>query len=323
MKRIGMTVMIGIAAACWAAAGWFVVAPREVVVVRRLGRVVGPALGPGLHWHYPGGIDRLDRIRTEAVRRLTIGRSGPAAADQDPAAGEVMTGDLNLLRIEATVQYRVADPVANALRGDRAEELLARAAEASLARSLARRGVDAALRSDRGRIAEDVRDALQSAADSRQIGVQILGVSLTDVRPPSEVAADFAEAQSAESRREDRIHVARTYESVQTATAASRGGALREAARAEADRRLLDARSDADRFLALLAEVRRSREMTIRSLYIDSVQSLLARVRRKLVLPPGDSIDMTILGRRDPAPVPAGPRLEDPGTSPATPNGDP
>jgi membrane protease subunit HflK len=140
--------------------------------------------------------------------------------------------------------------------------------------------------------------------------VLILGVSLTDVRPPSEVAADFAEAQSAESRREDRINVARTYEAVQTATASSRGGALRQAAGAEADRQLLDARSDADRFLALLAEARRSRELTVRRLYVDAVQSLLAGVRRKLVLPPGDSIDLTILGRRDRLPSPADPDRE-------------
>ncbi len=63
------------------------VAPGEVVVVRRLGRVVEPPWGPGLHWHFPAGIDRLDRIRTDAVRQLTIGQSGPPSADQEPSAG--------------------------------------------------------------------------------------------------------------------------------------------------------------------------------------------------------------------------------------------
>jgi membrane protease subunit HflK len=300
MKRSPVILLIGagLLAAWFAAAGWCVVAPGEVVVVRRLGRVVEPPWGPGLHWHYPAGIDRLDRVRTEAVRRLTIGQAGPASADQEPSAGEVMTGDLNLLRIEATLQYRVADAVAHALTSDQAEDLLTRAAEACLTRSLARRGVDAALRSDRGRIAQEVRDELQSLAESHRLGVLILGVGLTDARPPPEVAADFAEAQAAESRRDDRINVARTYESVQLATASSRGESLREAARGEANRVLLTARADADRFLALLAEVRRSRELTVRRLYIESVQSLLGHVRRKLILPPGDSLDLTVLGLR-------------------------
>ena len=56
-------------------------------------------------------------------------------------------------------------------------------------RSLARRGVDAALRSDRGRIAQEVRDELQSVAEGLRLGVLVLGVSLTDARPPTEVAA--------------------------------------------------------------------------------------------------------------------------------------
>src|SRR5262249_42957164 len=159
---------------------------------------------------------------------------------------------------------------------------------------------------DRGRIAQDVRDELQSVADGRRLGVQILGVSLTDARPPAEVAADFAEAQAAESRRDDRINVARTYEAVRVATASSRGEAVRESARAEASRLLLSARADADRFLVLLSEVRRSRDLTVRRLYIETVQSLLERVRRKLILPPGDSLDLTVLGvsgRAAPPPV--------------------
>jgi membrane protease subunit HflK len=297
----------GLIAVWYAATGWCMVEPGEEVVVRRLGHVVEPPWGPGLHWHFPPAIDRLDRIRTDAVRQMTIGQTGLPAADQEPSAGELLTGDLNLVRIEATLQYRVSDPVDHALRSDHAEDLLARAAEAGLSRSLARRGVDAVLHSDRRRIAQEVRDDLQAAVDALRLGVLILGVSLTDARPPSEVAADFAEAQAAESRRDDRVNGARTYEAVQLTTAAARGESLREAARAEAGRILLTARAEADRFLALMAEVRRSRDLTVRRLYIESVQSMLERVRRKLILPTGDSLDLTVLGLRDeaaPPPVP-------------------
>ena len=67
---------------------------------------------------------------------------------------------------------------------------------------------------------------------------------------------------------------------------------------------------EVDQFLALLAEVRRSRELSLRRLYIDSVQSLLGRVRRKLILPPGDSIDLTVLGSRDAAAASAVPQTD-------------
>ncbi len=299
--------MTALAAAALAASGWCMVGPGEVAVVRRFGRVVSPAWGPGLHWSLPAGMDRIDRIRTDAVRRLTIGQAGVPSPDQEPSAGELLTGDLNLLRLEATVQYRVDEPVAHALWAGRGDRWLGRAAESRLARALATREVDAVLRSDRGRIAQEVRDELQAAADSLRLGVRILGVSLTDGRPPVEVAADFAEAQSAESRRDDRVNRARTYEAVERTTAVARGSSIRESARAEAARILLAARAEADQFLTLLVEFRRSPALGLRRRYIESAQELLGRVRRKLVLPPGQSVDLTILGSADASRVPAAP----------------
>ncbi len=114
MKQALATLLIaaGLAVALTAATGWCLVAPGEVVVVRRFGRPFDPPWGPGLHWRLPLGMDRLDRVRSDAVRQVTIGLAAPAGSDREPSAGEVMTGDLNLLRFQATVQYRVARPVA-------------------------------------------------------------------------------------------------------------------------------------------------------------------------------------------------------------------
>ncbi|HZW33111.1 MAG TPA: SPFH domain-containing protein [Isosphaeraceae bacterium] len=305
---------LGLAVALFVAAGWCLVAPGEVVVVRRLGRLVEPPWGPGLHWRFPLGIDRLDRVRSDAVRHVTIGQAGPPGGDQEPSTGEALTGDLNLVRIQATVQYRVARPVDFVLHAEPAEHLLARSAEASLTRALARRGVDAVLRSDRQLIARDVERDLQADSDRLALGAAILGVSLTDARPPVEVAADFAAAQAAESHRDRRVHEARTHEAVQLTAAKAQAEAAREAARADATRTTLHARAEAQHFLTLMAEARRSPDLTIRRLYIETLQDLLDRVRRKLILPPGDSLDLTVLGLRgDDAPR-RGPPLDPPHT---------
>jgi membrane protease subunit HflK len=290
------------AAALVAATGFCLVAPGEVVVVRRLGRLIEPAWGPGLQWRWPLGIDQLDRVRAQEVRQLTIGRSGPASVEFEPGAGELLTGDLNLLRAQATVQYRVGDPIDYVVRALDHERLLARYAEASLTRALASRGIDAVLRSDRQTIARDVMADLQARADQHRMGVAILGVSLTDTRPPDEVEADFAAAQSAESEREGRINDARSYAETTETTAKSEAQALLETAQAGAARRLLLARAAAERFTLLLAEARRARNLTIRRLYLESLQAMLDQVKRKVVLPPGDSLDLTVLGGKEEAP---------------------
>ncbi len=73
-----LLLLLAIAALAYLATGLVSVAPGEVVVVRRLGRVVDAALDAGLHWGWPLGIDRRDRVRIDAVRRLEIGLAGVA-----------------------------------------------------------------------------------------------------------------------------------------------------------------------------------------------------------------------------------------------------
>jgi modulator of FtsH protease HflK len=281
------------------------VAPGEVVLVRRLGRLIEPVWGPGLHWRFPALIDRIDRVRSDAVRQLTIGSAGTAGLDDEPSSGEVMSGDLNLLKVQATVQYRVSKPRDYAFRVDAVDPLLSKAATAAIARAVSTRGVDAVLRIDRQAIARQTEHDLGSLAERYRLGVMILGVSLTDARPPSEVAADFAAAQSAESERDRRINEAKSYQETTTAAAQSTAGAKLESARAAADRRALTVRAEADRFALLAAQAERSRALTMRRLYIDSLQALLGGVKRKIVVPEGGDLDLTVLGIRDePANIP-------------------
>jgi modulator of FtsH protease HflK len=305
-KRIAAAIGLGIAAvvALIAITGWCLVAPGEVVVVRRLGRLVEPPWGPGLHWSWPLGIDRLDRVRSDAVRQLTVGTAGAAGPREEPSSGEAMTGDLNLLRIQATVQYRVSRPRDYVLKAQEVEPLLGRAAGASVSRALAARGVDAVLRTDRQAIARAAERHLQELADRYEAGVMILGVSLTDARPPSEVEADFVAAQSAESERDRWVNDALSYQEATTVAARSAAGAKLEAARAAATRRLITARAEADKFVVLAAQAEGSRSLTMRRLYIESMQSLLDRVKSKLIVPPGGDLDLTVLGlKAEPPPA--------------------
>lgn len=301
MNKFWSIVLRGIvlAVAATMLSGWCTVAPGEVVVVRRFGRLVEPLWGPGLHWRLPLGIDRIERLRSDVVRQITIGLAGPAGADVEPAEGEIMTGDLNLLRFQATVQFRVARPVDFVLRAQHVEPLLATAAEASAARALASRGVDAALRADRQELVRDIERDLAGAADRYQLGVSILSVNLTDVRPPTEVAADFALAQAAESERNRRINEAKTYEETTATSARAAAQAKLEAANAGAQRTVLLAQAESHSFLTLLSKTSQSRTLTVHRLYVETMQALLNGVKRKLILPPGGDIDLTVLGIND------------------------
>jgi membrane protease subunit HflK len=241
-------------------------------------------------------MDRFDRVRTDLVRRLVVGAVDGDDGAVEPAAGEFLTGDLNLLRVQAIVQYRVASPGAMVVAALDVEGLLKRLAEAGLSRALARGEIDSVIRGSRQRIGAEMGNDLRAAVERHRLGLEILGVSLTDVRPPAEVAPDFAAAQSAESQRDRRSTEARTQAETTLATAKAAAQARLETARAASHRKVVTSRAEANRFLALLAEARRSRELTVQRIYLDAMTSLLRKVERKIVLPPGDAVDLTVLG---------------------------
>ena len=264
MRRLVIPLALLTVLLLFAGSGVCLVAPGEVVVVRRLGRLLDSPWEPGLHWRFPLGIDRLDRVRALEVRQLTIGLTGPASADFEPSAGEFMTGDLNLLRVQANVQYRAASPADYVLRAEHLEPLLASLAEAALTRTLSASSVDGILRSERQAVAVAVEREIRLMAATHHLGVAILGVNLTDARPPGEVEPDFAAAQSAESQRDRRVNEARSYAETTDTTARSQAQAILEAAHSAALRRKLTASARAERFLVLLAEARHARSLTMR-----------------------------------------------------------
>ncbi len=278
------------------ASGLYVVAPGEVGVVRRFGRVQQPPRPPGLHLGWPRGLDRVTRVRTDEVRKLTVGLADAAGSDSDMGSGEYLTGDLNLIRAQAIVQYRVADPAAYVTKAEQVEPILRRIAEASLARALASQNIDMTLKDGRAAAALGAGAFLEEEAKNAGLGVAVLGVSLTDARPPSEVAADFAAAQSARSVYDRRVNEAKSYALTSRTKADADAARTLEQSHARADRTLALARSKAGRFLALLAETDKARALTIRRIYLDTHREILPRVRRKLILGSDEPVDLSILG---------------------------
>ena len=152
------------------------------------------------------------------------------------------------------------------------------------------------LRGDRQRIGHEVEADLKAAVTSHRLGLQILGVSLTDARPPAEVAADFAAAQSAESQRDRRTTEARTL--AETTLTAARASA-RRGWKPPGPRRIAELMNSGPRprrSWPCWPRPGESRELTVQRIYLDTMKSLLGKVRRKIVLPPGDAVDLTVLG---------------------------
>src|SRR5262249_15650272 len=123
--RRWLALLAGVAAAAYLATGLAVIQQDEVGVVRRCGAVTAEPYRPGLAWGRAWGPERGgrrwgleggDRVKEDQARTLAVGardlQSAPLSLAPDPASDDFLTGDLNLVTVQALVQFRVTDPVA-------------------------------------------------------------------------------------------------------------------------------------------------------------------------------------------------------------------
>lgn len=291
--------------------GLTVIQQDEVGVVRRLGAVLPDPWEPGLHWGLPWGLDRLDRLKPGQTRTLSVGARGSQGAPltQGPGADaeDVLTGDLNLVSVQAIVQYRVLKPVNYLFAARSVDAALAAAAQSALTRELANHSIDDILTTGRAAVADQMLHTIQRQAEHEGLGVSIRAVRLGRVAPPMPVASAFADA--ARARSDMRQAITRAEEYAERARADSEGQAreISDRAAARFDRLVQVARGEADRFTKVLGESRKSLAATRQRLYLETMATLLPRFSRKMIVAPGQEIDISLLAddnQDDPGPKP-------------------
>jgi membrane protease subunit HflK len=275
--------------------GVFVVNPGEEAVVRRLGRVIRPRVGEGLHYRLPWPVERADKVNVSEIRREGIGVSPPEHGLKlhPPEEVQVLTGDENIVNLKVIVQYRVKDPADFLLRVDYdANPLIRNALKHALTAVGAAARVDDLLTVGRTELQRVVLAAGQRTLDEYRSGVQLVNLTLQEVIPPKEAADAFRDVASAREERAKAINDAQGYRN--SIVPEARGKAERmlregEGYRADAINR---AKGDAARFTSVLDEYRRSAgengaEVTLYRYYVEAMEKILPRVRKYVVDPKG------------------------------------
>lgn len=302
MKRALLA--IGIAGTmAYLATGVIIIQPDEQGVVRRFGKVKPDLLAPGLCIELPWGLARIDRVKPAETKQLSVGVTVPGdellSGTAAMRASEFLTGDQNIIHVQATVQYRISDPKAYVLQAREVSRVLASAVESMLAEAIATKKVDFVLTEGRSVVQTEVEQKAQALADRYRLGIALGSVNIGDASPPLQVVDAFLDVQNARSEREQIINLA---DSKRRATLARAEGEARETVdRAVAFRAVAvqHARGESDRFLALLAQYKKAKGVTAIRLYVEAMEEILPRLESKLIVDPGESVDLSILRLRE------------------------
>jgi len=272
------------------ASGIYFVQPDERGVVRWLGRVPEAyrSVPPGLHYALPWPFCRVDRPKTTEVRRVYVGlrldqreaiAQGDIEALMASPASDMLTGDVNILKVTMVVQYQVSDPARYLFGAERPDQLVRDTVQAVLIDTLAGLPVDRALTAAKAKLQMDTQAGAQRLLDSYGCGVRLAATNLESIDPPRAIIAAFQDVVSAKKDGERKVDDAVAMVNRILPEARGQAAAIHEQAEGYRQTRTSQARGEAARFVSVLAEYRKAPEVFRQRLVLQTLESVLPKVR--------------------------------------------
>ncbi len=271
------------------------VRPGERAVVRRFGRVLPYNPEPGLWVGLPWGMDRVDRVAVDKIQSVTVGYQEEAAVDAVIPAGQLLTGDHNLVNVQVTLYYKVRpdEVVDYVAQLDRVEGLIARAAETALAQWVAARTVDDVLLNAKTALPSALTDGTRQRLEPYRLGVVVLDVRVAVVAPPADVKPDFDKVTSAQTAIGTRLNAAEQAAKTNRRQEESNVHRLELETAAYEERVIKLARAEAASFLGRLREYQTAKATNpayLRQLYDEEMGDLLKKMQENRQLAPLDHL---------------------------------
>jgi membrane protease subunit HflK len=201
----------------------------------------------------------------------------------------MVTGDLNAALVEWVIQYRITEPEKYLFRVRNPEETLRAASESVMREVVGDRTVDEVITIGRQEIESECTEKLKALVTLYELGITIDQIQLKNVDPPQPVQASFNEVNQAQQEREKSINVANGE--YNRAVPRAGGEAQKTISEAEgyATMRINEAEGDAERFNALFTEYQKASEVTRRRIYLETMEEVMPRLGKKVVIDEGAS----------------------------------
>ena len=282
----GVIIVLLIVATVWGMSGFYRVEPDEQGVVLRFGEWRTTTV-PGLHYHLPVPIESVLLPKVTLIQREEIGfRSANATGTtvrNVPEEALMLTGDENIVDINFTVFWRIKDAGAFLFNIERQEATVFAAAEAAMRQIIGNLNIEAASTERRAEIQRDARDLMQVVLDGYDSGIQITEVNMQKIDPPAAVIDAYRDVQRARADAERQINEALAYANDIVPRARGEAAQMVQDAEAYKARVIAESFGDAQRFLSVYREYALSKEVTMRRIYLETMEEVLAGATKVIV----------------------------------------
>ncbi|MEE2861352.1 MAG: FtsH protease activity modulator HflK [Pseudomonadota bacterium] len=267
--------LVGVA--LWGFASFYRVQTNEQSVEFLFGRAV--AVGTeGLNFApWPFVTAEVVPVTNERVTEIGTGRGG------DMDNGLMLTRDQNIVDMEYQVVWNISDPAQYLFNLADPADTMRAVAESAMRDIIARSELAPILNRDRGAIASDLQESVQSTLDAYQSGINVIRVNLDRADPPEEVIDSFRAVQAAQQERDRLEKEADAY--ANRVLAQARGDAAQALEQAEGYRAeaVNTAAGEAARFNSIYEEYVNAPEVTRRRMYLETMEQVLGDVNKIII----------------------------------------
>lgn len=269
-RVLAMLTLLGLLAALWLLTGLHQTGDSERGIVQRFGRYIGTD-PPGYSWHWPWPIDTVRRVDVSNVDALD-------------SKSLMLASDQSVMDIGWSVQYRVADPVRFLFQVREPQDDLRQSSEVVLRELVAAHPPSALLDGESpARMAVEARGRIQAVMDAHGAGIDVAAVNFSDVRLPDAVQGAEREVSKAAEDRQHALAEAQAYANDIGSKAQNEAQQQLSDAQIYATRTRAAAEGDAERFAAQAQAYSKAPEITRSRMYIDTMQSILAKAHKIII----------------------------------------
>jgi membrane protease subunit HflK len=315
----------GVAILLWLASGLYQVQPAERGVPLVFGKFNGTLTDPGLHWNWPAPIGSVLTPNVAAQNTLEIGfRSGTASATNFDEESLILTGDENIIQVEAVVQwfiddvekylFAIRDPNESLSPDALKHDTVKNAAEAAIREIVGQSPFEVVITGEgREQVGKKAQQLAQRILDSYNSGIKIERLSLQRSYAPQEVAEAFRDVVRAGADAQSTVNEATAYSNQVTQQALGQASQIKNQAEGYRAEKVAIASGDAQRFNQIYEQYKQNPGVTSRRLYLETLEQIMGNMNKVLIdTSQGGSgavpyLPLDQLLRQQPAPAPTQP----------------
>lgn len=269
---------------------YYTIGEQEQAVITTFGKAEKED-SPGLHFKIPF-IQKVTKVDT-TIKGLSIGYDvNTNMSIEDESL--MITSDYNFVNVDFFLEYKVNDPIKALYASENPVMILKNMAQGCIRSVIGSYDVDSVITTGKGEIQSKIREELMAQLEDKDIGIQLVNLSIQDAEPPTtEVIEAFKAVETAKQGKETAINNANKYRSEQMPQAEAQVDQIKKQAEAEKEARINEAEGQAARFNALYEEYMKYPLITKQRMFYEAMQEILPDL--EVIIDNGDGSVQKIL----------------------------